>query len=372
MIKLKPKPYIPEILPIKQLDAGSLVGLVGRANADLARYDGLLQGIVNPSILLSPLTTQEAVLSSKIEGTIATLDEVLELEAGQTYDERKTQDIQEIINYRQALLLATDQLAERPITLGFVKQIHRMLMDSVRGQDKSPGEFRKDQNWIGRPGSPIEEATFVPPIPLKLMDHLEAWEIYLRGTDIDPLIQTAIVHAQFELIHPFKDGNGRIGRLLILLFLYAKKVLSSPMFYLSAYLESHRSEYYGCLQAISQEQDWDGWVAFFLEATSIQARDNAEKVKQVMSLYEEMKEKTRKVTRSQYAIQALDAIFARPVFQTSDFVDRTGIVKQTAMPMLRHLREAEILRTIREASGRRPAIIAFPALLNIAEGKKVM
>lgn len=366
------KPYRAEKLPIRNLQVGELVSLVGRANADLARYDGLLQGIVNPGILLSPLATQEAVLSSKIEGTIATLDEVLELEAGQKYGEQKTHDIQEIINYRQALILATDQLIERPITLGFVKQIHKMLMDSVRGQHKSPGQFRKDQNWIGRPGSPIEEATFIPPTPLKLLDHLEAWEKYLRGTEVDPLVQTAIVHAQFELIHPFKDGNGRIGRLLIPLFLYAKKVLSSPMFYLSAYLEAHRSEYYGRLLAVSQDRDWEGWIAFFLEATSIQALDNANKVKRVMSLYEEMKESIRRVTHSQHSIQALDAIFARPIFQTSNFVERTGIAKQTAMPILRLLREAEILKAIRESSGRRPAILAFPALLNIAEGKKVM
>lgn len=366
------KPYLPKNLPIKHLDLSNLVGLVGRANADLARYDGLLQGLVNPAILLSPLTTQEAVLSSKIEGTIATLDEVLELEAGQKYDEKKTQDIQEIINYRQALVLATEQLADRPITLGFIKELHRLLLDIVRGQNKSPGKFRIDQNWIGKHGSPIENATFVPPEPLKLMDHLEAWEKYLHEEDVDPLVQASLVHAQFELIHPFKDGNGRIGRLLTPLFLYARNILSSPMFYLSAYLESHRSQYYDRLLAISQEEDWEGWIAFFLEATSTQARDNTEKVKRVMSLYEEMKVTVRKVTHSQYSMQALDAIFARPVFQTSDFIERSGIPKQTAMPLLRRLRETDILETLRESSGRRPAILAFPALLNIAEGKKVI
>lgn len=366
------KPHIPEKLPLKDLDAGGLVGRVGRANADLARYDGLLQGIVNPGILLSPLTTQEAVLSSKIEGTIATLDEVLEHEAGQAYDEEKTRDIQEIINYRQALILATEQLVDRPITLGFIKQIHKMLMSNVRGQDKSPGQFRSDQNWIGPPGTPIERATFVPPNPLRLMDHLEAWEKYLRAAEVDPLMQAAIVHAQFEMIHPFKDGNGRIGRLLIPLFLYSKKVLSSPMFYLSAYLESHRSDYYRHLLAISQKNEWQGWISFFLEAMSIQARENADRVRQIMTIYEEMKGKIREITRSQYSLQALDAIFARPIFQTGDFVERTGIAKQTAMPMLRHLREAGVLKTIRESSGRRPAILAFPELLNVAEGKKVM
>lgn len=366
------KPFIPEKLPLKELDYGILVTLVGQANADLARFDGLLQGIVNPGILLSPLTTQEAVLSSRIEGTMATLDEVLEHEAGQKYDEKKTHDIQEIINYRQALILATEQLKDRPLTLSLVRQIHKLLMDSVRGQNKSPGEFRIDQNWIGRPGSPIEKATFIPPEPLRLLDHLEAWERYLQEDDIDPLVQTAIVHAQFELIHPFKDGNGRIGRLLIPLFLYAQNVLSSPMFYLSEYLELHRGDYYNRLQAISRENDWEGWITFFLEATSQQAKCNAEKVRKAMSLYNEMKETVRYITRSQYSLTVLDAIFARPIFQTSDFVERTGLAKQTAMPILRLLKEANILTTLRGASGRRPAILAFPNLLNIAEGKKVM
>lgn len=366
------EPYVPDKLPLCCLDHGSLVGLVGKANADLARYDGLLEGIVNPAIMLSPLTTQEAVLSSKIEGTQATLDEVLEHEAGQEYDENKNQDIKEIINYRQALSFAKEQLADRRITLNFIRQMHRILLDSVRGQYKEPGEFRKDQNWIGSAGCTIEEATYVPPNPLQLLDHLEAWEKYLNGHEIDPLIQTAIVHAQFEIIHPFKDGNGRIGRLLIPLFLYSQHLLSSPMFYLSAYLEEHREEYYSRLQAITRDKDWGGWVVFFLKGISAQAQDNAKKVRAAMTLYEDMKIRIRDITHSQYSIQVLDAIFDRPIFQTSDFVRRTGITKQTAMPMLRLLRDAGILSTIREASGRRAATLAFPTLLNIAEGRQVI
>lgn len=365
-------PYVPDSLPLADLDYGKLIGLVGQANAELARYDGLLQGIVNPNIFLSPLTTQEAVLSSKIEGTQATLDEVLEHEAGQSYDENKTQDIKEIINYRQALSLAKDQLADRNLSLSFVKQMHAILLDSVRGENKSPGKFRVDQNWIGPFGCQIENATFVPPSPLQLLDNLEAWEKYLDHEEFDPLVQTAIAHAQFELIHPFKDGNGRIGRILIPLFLYAKKVLSSPMFYLSSYLEFHREEYYSRLQAISQDKDWDGWVSFFLRAVVFQSRDNSSKIKDMMTLYEEMKDVIRKVTHSQFSIQLLDAIFDKPIFQTSDFVKRTNISKQTVMPLLRSLKDAGILTTLREASGRRPAILAFPDLLNIAEGKKIV
>jgi Fic family protein len=244
-------------------------------------------------------------------------------------------------------------------------------MDSVRGQNKEPGQFRKDQNWIGSRGCTIEEATFVPSSPLQLLDHLEDWEKYLHYEDFDTLVQAAIVHAQFELVHPFKDGNGRIGRLLIPLFLFSKEVLVAPMFYLSAYLELHRDKYYGALQSISQEGNWNGWIEFFLEAVTSQALDNSKKVRSIMALYEAMKEKIRDITHSQYSIQILDAIFERPIFQTSDFVRSTKIPKQTAMPLLRQLRDENILTVLRKSSGRRPGIFAFPELFNIAEGQKI-
>lgn len=367
------EPYTPQALPLTTIDYGRLIGLVGKANAELARYDGLLQGIVNPNVLLSPLTTQEAVLSSKIEGTQATLDEVLEHEAGQVFSEGKNQDIQEIVNYRSALMISTEELAHRPLSLGLIKEMHRMLMDSVRGKDKEPGSFRRDQNWIGPYGCTIDQATFVPPNPLQLLDHLENWERYLGGDDADVLIQTAVVHAQFELVHPFKDGNGRIGRLVIPLFLFSKRALSRPMFYLSGYLETNRGEYYERLKGISQTGDWSGWIEFFLRAIIAQATDNAEKVRSILTLYEAMKIRVVDVTHSQYAIQALDAIFDRPIFRTTDFAARSGIpTKQTAMGLLRLLQKAGILKVLFEGSGSRPATLAFPELINIAEGRQVV
>ncbi len=365
-------PYTPDTLPLRSLDYGRLVGFVGKANAAIARYDGLLQGIVNPQVMLSPLTTQEAVLSSKIEGTQATLDEVLEHEAGLEVGSEKQKDIKEIVNYRSALMIAKEHLVDRSISLGLIREMHKILLDSVRGQEKSPGEFRKDQNWIGSYGSTIEQASFVPPPPLQLMNYLEQWEVYIKGDDIDPLLQAGVMHAQFELIHPFKDGNGRIGRLLIPLFLFQKKCISSPMFYLSAYLEEHRDEYYQALRYISQKKDWDTWLSFFLYAVEQQAIVNTSRVRKIHSLYQEMKERIRNITHSQYSIQALDGLFDRPIFQTSDFVNRTKIPKQTAMPMLRQIRDAGILFPLREASGRQPAIYAFRALLNAAEGREIM
>lgn len=322
--------------------------------------------------MLSPLTNQEAVLSSKIEGTQATVDEVLEYEAGIDFDPEKVHDIQEVVNYRETLKLAQSALSKQPLTLSLLRQMHGLLMNSVRGADKSPGQFRVQQNWIGPPNCLIEQATFVPPSPLQLLDHLEAFERYLSADDVDPLIQVAVVHAQFELLHPFNDGNGRIGRLLIPLFLYQKRTLASPMFYLSEYLEAHREAYYAGLRGISQQGDWTGWVAFFLTAIHEQAETNTRRVRQILDLYARMKQQVADLTRSQHAVRVLDTLFDRPVFRSNDFIDRSGIPKYTAMPFLRQLRDAGILVTLREQSGRRPAILAFRELLNCAEGRQIL
>lgn len=190
------------------------------------------------------MTTQEAVLSSRIEGTQATLGDVLRFEAGEApKEERKQHDIQEIINYRHALRGAEEELRTRPFNLNLLKKLHSILLDSVRGRDTARGRFRQVQNWVGAPGTPIEEAPFVPPAPGLLMEYLDNWEKYYHADRPDPLVQLAIVHAQFEIIHPFLDGNGRLGRMLVPLFLYEKEFISKPMFYLSAYLEVHQDEY---------------------------------------------------------------------------------------------------------------------------------
>lgn len=367
------QPYNPSQLPLENLDYSRLIGLVGEANARLAEYSGLLQGVVNPAVMLSPLTQQEAVLSSKIEGTQATVEEVLEHEAGQEFDENKKVDIQEVLNYRKALMLSQESLKEgRNISLHLLLQLHEILMDSVRGHNKAPGQFRVEQNWIGRAGCSIDDATFVPPNPIQLNDHLEAWARYVKGDDFDTLAQTAIVHAQFELLHPFKDGNGRIGRLLIPLFLFSKRRLSSPMFYLSDYLETHRQEYYERLAAISKEGDWTGWIEFFLKAVIQQSNSNLKKVRQIMKLYDDTKQQIRELTHSQYTPQLLDGIFDRPIFKASDFATRFGIQKPTLHGLLRMLATEEgPLSVLREGQGRRASIYAFPQLLNICEGKDI-
>lgn len=366
-------PYFPDSLPPSGLNYANLITLVGQANAALARYDGLLQGIINPEVLLSPLTTQEAVLSSKIEGTQATLDEVLEHEAGQKMSPEKTDDILEIVNYRVALHMASEALSSRSLSLSLIKEMHALLMNGVRGEDKMPGKFRNDQVFIGRPGSSIEQATFIPPSPLQLVDHLEALERYMVFEEKDILLQTAVIHAQFEIIHPFNDGNGRIGRLLIPLFLYQKRVLARPMFYLSGYLESHREEYYERLGAISREKDWEGWIAFFLKSIIEQSKINSDKVKGIIALYERLKSDIVGITHSQFAINALDAVFNKPIFKTTDFFFRSGIpTKATSSLILRQMQTAGILVPLKIASGRRPATLCFPELINLTEGRKVV
>ena len=312
------KPYIPDTLPLDCLDIGRLIRRVGPANAAIARYDGLLQSVVNPLVMLSPLTQREAVLSSRIEGTQATVDEVLEFEAGIEFDPEKTNDIQEVVNYRKTPRLASESLNEQPITLFLLKQMHGILMDSVRGAGKSPGQFRIKQNLIGSTGCTMETAKFVPPDPFQLPIHLQAFEDYIGSSDIDTLIQCAVVHAQFEILHPFEDGNGRIGRLLIPLFLFQKRTLASPMFYLSEYLEEHRELYYERLRAIGTEGGWTAWVEFFLEAIEKQALANSERVLGILRLYNEMKTRVGEITHSQYSPTILDALFDLSLIHISE------------------------------------------------------
>jgi Fic family protein len=320
------------------------------------------------------LTIQEAVLSSKIEGTQATLGDVLKYEAGENPKKEERQyDIQEIINYRRALSSAEKGLKTKPFHLNLLKELHRILLESVRGMNKAPGEFRKIQNWIGRPGIPIQQAEYVPPPPHVAMEFLGNWEKYYHANRPDPLVQLAILHAQFEIIHPFLDGNGRIGRMIIPLFLFEKKILSRPMFYLSKYLETHHEEYNARLKGLSErEHEWNDWIIFFLNAIDEQAKENASTARGILSLYNDLKDQVREITHSQYAVPLLDQIFQRPVFQSSHVVGKKGLPsKPMVMILLTKLRDAGILKTLREGSGSRAQILVLPQLLNITEGRKV-
>jgi Fic family protein len=369
------KPFIPQNLPIRELAWEALIPLIGSANRALSHYDGILYGVPNSEILLSPLTTQEAVLSSRIEGTQATLGEVLKFEAGEEPEsESRLHDIQEIMNYRAALRAAEEELKTRPFNLNLLLRLHDILLDSVRGENKARGRFRAAQNWIGSAGCKIEKAQFVPPEPALLPKALDNWEEYYHADQPDALVQLAVVHAQFEIIHPFLDGNGRLGRILIPLFLFEKKHLARPVFYLSAYLEGHRDEYIEKLRAIGHSADgWNDWIAFFLRALDEQARLNAAKARAIMDMYESLKQRTISLTRSQFAVPLLDQLFERPIFQINQLrFEEPRPSRQAVFGLLRALRQSGILKVVREGSGPRAQVFALAELVNLCEGKQAV
>lgn len=366
------QPFEPKLLPRGDIAWEQLVPEIGRANRELARYDGILHGLPNPAVLLSPLTTQEAVLSSRIEGTQATLGEVLKFEAGEEIDgEARRQDIHEILNYRKAMLEAEQELPNRPFNLNLLKRMHSVLLDSVRGRDKGRGEFRRDQNWIGALGAPLERALFVPPAPERVMPLMDNWEKYWHADERDALVQLALLHAQFEIIHPFLDGNGRLGRIQLPLFLHEKKLLNRPTFYLSAYFEEHKDEYVALLRALDNAESWNRWISFFLTAVAEQAIENATKAKEVLALYNRLKSRVLELTHSQYAVPLLDQLFKRPLFTSAHILKEKNMpTRPMVMLLLKKLRDAGILKSIRNAAGPKPQVLALAELLNLCEGKK--
>lgn len=358
--------------PPKSLDWERLVPLLGPAHAGLADYNGTIKGIPNPSILLSPLLTREAVLSSKIEGTNITLGEVLAIEAGgDDVSQSKRDDAEEVLNYRKALSFAAEATKGRTFSLHLLREAHELLMQGVRGQDKGPGAFRETQNWIGKADSTIEEASFIPIAPEQLPGGMEHWAEYFKGDgERDKLVQLAILHVEFEALHPFMDGNGRMGRMIIPLFLREHGILKNPSFYMSGYLEARREQYIEAMSAVSGEGAWTDWCVFFLQGIIEQAAQNQSRAEAVLELYRQMRRTVAEITRSQYADLAVDFIFSRPIFTTSDFAKKSGIAKKpTAVDVLNKLRNAEpkILETVRESSGSQPAMFEFTELLQIVE-----
>lgn len=335
--------YTPKNLPVKNIKWESFVHLIGKANVEIGRFDALLQNIPNPSVLLSPLTTNEAVLSSRIEGTQATLKEVLEFEANPQKETKKYEEIQEVINYRKALNAAIDEMEKFSLSTRVIKKAHEILLQGVRGENKDRGNFRRQQVFIGKPGANIEQATYIPPSAEKIADLMSDLEKYIHTDEKDLLVQLALVHAQFEMIHPFMDGNGRVGRMIMPLFLYFKKAIFYPSFYLSEYLEFHRDEYYKALLDISKNDNWEGWVAFFLQAVIEQSKENIAKAKKIIGLYEQKKQRITELTKSQFNIKILDALFIMPIFKSGDFIRISKIPQASAMRYIRILEKNNVI-----------------------------
>lgn len=360
------EPYKPENLPVNlaKLNWELVTKNVSEASAALAYYNGILGSIINPSIFLSPLETKEAVLSSRIEGTITTVDEVLKFEVDLKPDSISRQnDIMEVLNYRKATRAAREWLLKGlPFNLTFLCGIQNELLQGARGKDKSPGEIRKEQVWIGPKGSPIEKATYIPPEPLGLKTYLNDLVTYMNRNDQEILIQAAIMHAQFEIIHPFSDGNGRTGRILIPLFLWCKNRISSPSFYISEFFDENRDQYVENLRKISAAKDWEHWILFFLQAVSTQAKRNSEKANQVLSLYNELRNKIVEITKSPQAMKVLDSLFMTPIMKPSDFVRFSGLEPKSAYRIISKLKDEKILKTIQRHSGRSSEVLVFDKL----------
>ncbi len=360
--------------PPKNLQWKKITPLLGDTYSVIARYDSLLEFVGNKQILLSPLTTQEAVLSSRIEGTQATMAEVLQFEAqgdNQEFQENKRLDIAEIINYRVAMTEAVTDLKKLPICNQVVLKAHKKLMSGVRGHNKTPGQYRKIANWIGPEGSTKKQAYYISPPANEVSKLMGQWEKFINSEYTDKLVQLALLHVEFEAIHPFLDGNGRLGRMLIPLFMFQKKMIQQPVFYISEYLEAHRDEYYQRLRSVSKNHDWVGWCLFFLKAVKAQANNNLEKINKILNLYNDLKDRLPQLTHSQFATPLLDAIFKRPIFTLNSLVQNASISSHSARRLVKILEKNNIVKTYNKPKGRRPAIMIFPELFNIAEGKNI-
>jgi len=318
--------------------------LLSDADRALGRLDGVASVLPNPNLFVAMYVRHEAVLSSQIEGTQSTLEDVLtyEIEGGR----RVAGDVEEVVNYVRAMNHGLSRLSELPICLRLLKEIHAELLRGVRGGQRDPGEFRTTQNWIGAEGCGVEGATFVPPPPKIMQDALADLERFLNERDALPvLIQCGLAHAQFETIHPFLDGNGRIGRLLITLLLCERGVLSRPLLYLSVYLKAHRSQYYDRLQAVRVDGDWEGWMRFFLRGVVEVSRSATNTARDIL----ELRERHRDLLTQEVGPQGsrlLDYLFEQPILSVRMAERYLGCAYVTANKAIGRLEELGVLREI--------------------------
>ena len=336
-----PRPLPPA--PAVVLD-GELARLLSDADRALGRLDGVATILPNPDLFVAMYVRHEAVLSSQIEGTQSTLDDVLAFEAEDADGVPK--DVDEVVNYVAAMSHGLSRLPELPLSLRLMREIHEALMRGVRGQEKHPGEFRTSQNWIGPAGCTLSTAEFVPPPPHAMHEALHNLETFLHDRSLPPLLQVAFAHAQFETIHPFLDGNGRVGRLLITLFLCERKALSRPLLYLSIYLKAHRAQYYDRLTAIRSDGDWEGWLRFFLRGVLEVSESATLTAHQVLRL----RESIRETPQSPAAKRLIDPLFAHPVLNVKLAAKLLDCTFATANKALDELLSLGI---VRESTGQR-------------------
>lgn len=310
--------FLPAPLPpVLELDLSLVRGLDEAARA-VGELSGLAHALPNPYLFVRPMVRREAVASSRIEGTEADLSDVYAFEAAQQVlpgmPARSEAEIREVLNYVLALDHGLQRLRELPLSLRLIREMHELLMGGVRGEHGTPGEFRRTQNWIGPPGCTLNEATYVPPPVPEMTEALGAFETYLHAPhDYPPLLRLALIHYQLETIHPFIDGNGRIGRLLVSLLAVHWGLVPQPLLHVSSYFEQHRTEYYDHLLAVSRRGAWQAWVLLFLDAVRQQASDTNVKVKQLQDLQARWQEKIRHVRASASLVALVDHLFETPL-----------------------------------------------------------
>jgi Fic family protein len=357
--------YIPNSLPPDLEWDTELVSKISKADLAVGTLSGLGETLPNPHLLIYPFIRREAVLSSRIEGTQSSLSDLLLFEATQV---EKQRDVKEVQNYVHAMEYGLKRLNELPLSLRFIRELHGILMEGVRGEYATPGEFRQSQNWIGAAGATLNEATFVPPPIPEMLECLGQLEKFLHSdSKLPPLVQTAMVHYQFETIHPFLDGNGRIGRLLITLLLCKKNVLSKPLLYLSAYFEQNRQRYYELLMKVSQTGDWKDWIKFFLTAVTEQSEDAVSRSRRLLELLRGYSQIAREKHLPPTAMQLVELIFMKPVLNTKTAQDYLKVSYPSAQKALSSLEEASILS---EITGRkRDKAYSAKEILRVLDGE---
>ncbi len=332
--------YFPAPIPRSLELPSSTARLVGDAEAELGQLAAIGRLLPNPDLLLRPYLLREALSSTRIEGTQASMAEVLESDAA---GGPPNADVEEVVNYAGAMGWGLERLDRLPLSSRLLCEMHRRLMDGVRGRELAPGELRTSQNWIGAPGSTIETAQFVPPPPGELAKLLKDWERFAHEEPEMPLlVQNALLHSQFETIHPFLDGNGRLGRLLLVFFLVDRGRLGAPLLYLSAYVERHRQAYYDSLQAIRETGDPIPWIELFLTAVQTQAGDAVRRAQQIVELREQYRQAAAAIGTVS-AMALVELICENPVVTTKSIEGRLGISRPTALRLLRRMEAQGVL-----------------------------
>ncbi len=355
--------YVPDPPPHDIAWTPALVRGLSDADRLIGRLAGEGGRLPNPHLLMRPFIAREAVLSSRIEGTQATLGELLAAEAGASID-RSPDDLREVGNYVVAIEYGIKRLKTLPLSLRLVRELHKKLMTGVRGNTTRPGEFRRTQNWIGAPGSAIENATYVPPPPNEMVKALDAWEKFMHVRSTPPLVQIALGHYQFEAIHPFLDGNGRVGRLLITLFLVERKILPSPLLYLSAFFEATRREYYDRLRGVTEAGRWGDWVEYFLNGVARQSEDALSRAERINGLLIKW-QKQMAGTTSKVPSQLVDLLAENPFCTVGGVAERLGVAFTTSQRAIDKLVKARILE--RSGEAKRDRIFCARAVLDILE-----